>query len=183
MEFKGLRRLPNPEDIGKYDKEKIKFDLHPKYKPISDVFLAVDAKTGKPLSENERYMPNYFPHGRHLYFTLILELGDRGLLVGKAFTYYQQIVHQLEREMIKEFKYGDIFHNPDDTVGIMVIKQEGNEVQYYKLGPMEGRRFWQCPSLESKGRKMPVSKFASNVLRLNYDRYSKLIPIELTVPK
>ena len=75
MEFKGQRALPDSKDVNKYATEKFKFDYHPKYNPNNDVFHIVNAKTGKVIDKEEKFMPNYYPFGRHLWFTLILSLG------------------------------------------------------------------------------------------------------------
>jgi hypothetical protein len=184
--YKGLRRLPDINAINKYlnDKTVPKFDFHSKYRDHS-VFVLCHPKTGKPLDDKERWMSNVFPFGNHLYCTLTLELGDRGMLIGKAFEYYTKIKNQLEREMIKDFKKHDLFESPDDHIGIRVIDYDadGHWVYYEKYGPSKDldRRFWQCPTLGRQKKR--TWEFATAVMKLNPKRYIPLLHTDLTVPK
>ncbi len=179
----GLRDKPDEKKIDRYinDKSVPKFDFHPGYKPSSDVFIACSGKTGKPLTNDERTMPNTFPFGKLLYVTLVMSLGDRGLLVGEAYSYYLTIKKQLERTEVKDFRKHDMFSDEEDKFGIRVINQSAGFVFYEKMGPKKGAKFWQCPCDGVK--KMEIHKFARAILKLNYERYKHMIPIELMVPK
>lgn len=179
----GLRDKPDESKVDLYlnDKTVPKFDFHPKYKPENSVFIVCSGKTGKPLGKEEKTMPNTFPFGKLMYVQLVMELGDRGLLIGGAYSYYLSIKKQLERTVIKEFRKYDSFCDEKDRMGIDVVKQEKGMVYYHKMGPVKGRKFWQCPT--DGMRKMPTHKFAYQVLKLHYNRYKYLIPVELTVPK
>jgi hypothetical protein len=179
MEYIGLRKQPDQKDINKYKDFGFYFDIHPDYSERNDVYVAVN-KQGKEIKQrpNEEWL-TIIPCGRYMYITIVLELGDKGMLAGKAFSYYQRIKNQLEREMLYNFQEHDLFVSEDDRIGIRVIKQEGNYVIYEKhknpIGP-----FWQVPC---NGRaRMLIHEFAAAVLKLS-PRYKNLIPVKLLVPK
>ena len=162
---------------GKYLKANVpKFDVHPDYTEKSDVYVACNPNTGKPRDVDKLEYFTMIPCGRYFYVTIILELGEKGLLIGKAYQYFQKIKEQLERKMIKEFHEHDMFCSKDDRLGIRVVKQEDGFVVYEKckvpLDVKEGR-FWQFPNEQRK--RMPVDKFAMAVIKLNTERYKTLI--------
>lgn len=158
------------------DNKTPKFDVHPDYDPENCVYVPVNPKTKKPnLSKTELFI-GMFGTGRYMYNNTLLNLGKRGLLTGRAYIYYEKIKEQLTRDMITKFKKGDIFHSPDDKLGILVHKQtDDGYVVYYKHQVPKGEegRYWQFPC--GSPRKMKVSDFALNVIKLNPDRYKKLI--------
>jgi hypothetical protein len=178
---KGLRELPSEEQLNKYFNSNVpKFDFHPKFKPANDVYVACNPKTGKPIDEDN---PKYFtviPMGRYYFVTIVLELGDLGLLIGEAYTYYERIKKQLEREVIKHFQEHDIFHSPDDSLAVRVVKQENGHVIYEKYKHPERGKYWSGGYTTGRN-KMPIKDFAAGILKLNPQRYAKLISPELLV--
>ena len=180
VEYIGLRPKTEESNLQKYKDFGFYFDIHPKYKETQDVFVAVN-KQGTEIKPrpNEEWLA-IIPYGRFCYVTIILELGDKGMLTGKAFSYYQRIKNQLEREVLKEFKEHDLFCSADDRIGIRVVKTDKGEVVYEKMKNPDGP-FWQ---VTVEGRKrMPIHQFAANVIKLNPNRYKHLIHLDLLVPK
>lgn len=166
----------NPKTKDKYLRANVpKFDIHPDYTAKNDVYVACNPTSGKPRDVNKLEYFTMIPCGRYFFVTIILELGEKGLLIGRAYEYYQKIKTQLERTMIKEFKEHDMFCSDDDRLGIRIVKQDGNTVIYekYKVPAGIEGRFWQFPCEQRK--RMPVDKFAMSVIRLNPERYKGLI--------
>ena len=133
-----------PKDVGKYtyDKKTPKFDFHPNYKEVNDIYVACNHQGAIMTGKEEYFM--MVPYGRYGYFTIILHLGDKGLLIGDAYTKFQRIKKQLMRTMIKEFKYGDLFHSQTDRVGIAVKEQNNGFVIYEKQKVPDGKegKYW-----------------------------------------
>ena len=155
-----------------------KFDKHPNHRKDSDVYVACDPMTFKPINLDKKEYFCIIPCGRLIYITTIMELGKINLLCGEAKLYYNKLKEQLERPLIKHFEEHDLFHSPDDTIGIRVVKQESNYVTYEKYVAPEGARYWSGGYTTGQGR-MLIKDFALAVLKLNPDRYNRLIDLSL----
>ena len=162
---------------GKYLKANVpKFDIHPDYTEKNDVYVACNPTTGKPRDVDKLEYFTVIPCGKYMYVTIILQLGEKGLLIGRAYQYFQKIKEQLERSMVIEFREHDMFCSEDERIGIRVVKQKEGFVIYekYKVPPdLEEGRFWQFPCEQRK--RMPVDKFAMAVIKLDTERYKRLI--------
>ena len=166
----------NPRTKDKYLKANVpKFDIHPDYTVKNDVYVACNPISGKPRDINKLEYFTMIPCGRYFYVTIVLELGEKGLLIGRAYEYYLRIKSQLERKMLTDFKEHDMFCSDNDKIGIRVVKQSGGDVIYekYKVPKNTEGRFWQFPCEQRK--RMPIDKFAMAIVRLNPERYKSLI--------
>ena len=158
------------------------FDFHPIYGRTKAAYIAINEETGIPIGDNPQHFPS-IKFAEHGYLTEIITLGDRNLLTGKAFEYYEEKKKQLERDMITSFQQHDIFINEKQTLMIIVSGQKDNVVTYRKhVVPNEKKgKAWEFPSI--KEERMLVHTFALSVVKLNPLRYSKLIHPEMLIPK